>query len=122
MTADVWLHLASALRAYRTRMGTGQVPDGLLTLEAAAVAVMRGQERPTSDAPACTCDGDGMAQLLLTTDQAAKVLAVSESTVRRLIDAGQLDAVTVGERSRRIRRSDLETYVAHLNDQENTDG
>ncbi len=51
---------------------------------------------------------------LLTFNEAGKHLGVSLSQVQRLVRAGDLPAVTVGERSRRIRRADLITYLANL--------
>jgi excisionase family DNA binding protein len=49
--------------------------------------------------------------LLLDLSTAAATLAVSRSTLYRLLDAGELPSVTVG-RSRRITRASLVAYVA----------
>jgi len=50
--------------------------------------------------------------LLLTYDDVASELKVSARTVARLVGDGKLPSVTVGARSRRIRRADLEEYVS----------
>jgi excisionase family DNA binding protein len=46
-----------------------------------------------------------------TVAQAARLLAVSPSTIWRWIDAGKLQAYRLGGRTIRIRRSDLESVV-----------
>ncbi|MDP9388179.1 MAG: helix-turn-helix domain-containing protein [Actinomycetota bacterium] len=51
--------------------------------------------------------------LLLSLEDAADVLNVSPSTVKRLVRAGELPAVKVA-RTTRVRRSDLDAYVAAL--------
>lgn len=47
---------------------------------------------------------------LLTLQQAADRLQISMSTIRRLINAGKLQAVRIG-RNLRIRPADLEAYI-----------
>lgn len=62
------------------------------------------------------------APLLLTVADVARELAISEWSVRRLIDDGDLPKVVMpsaklpgrASRSVRVRRCDLETYVASL--------
>lgn len=51
---------------------------------------------------------------LLTVDEAGRRLAVSRSTVYRLVAAGDLVRVTVGERSARITRASVDRLVARL--------
>ncbi len=51
---------------------------------------------------------------LLTYGQAAEQLGVSVSKVKTLIRRGDLPAVDVGERNRRIRRADLISYIDNL--------
>jgi excisionase family DNA binding protein len=51
---------------------------------------------------------------LLTYTQVAEHLGISLSKVRRLIRAGDLTAVNVGERNPRVRRADLAAYIADL--------
>lgn len=48
---------------------------------------------------------------LLTLADVADFLAVSLSTVRRLVRDGNLPAVRVGQRSIRVRPEDLEAYL-----------
>ncbi|MGH2531480.1 MAG: helix-turn-helix domain-containing protein [Thermomicrobiales bacterium] len=47
----------------------------------------------------------------LTVAEAASILKVDRSTVRRWIDRGDLPAVRVGQRSLRIRRNDLDRVI-----------
>lgn len=51
---------------------------------------------------------------LLTYAQVGEHLGVSLSKVKRMIRAGELTAVNVGERNPRVRRSDLAAYIASL--------
>jgi len=48
---------------------------------------------------------------LLTTAEVAKILRVSDKTVLRIIEAGQLPAVRVGKRWR-VSRADLQEYLS----------
>jgi excisionase family DNA binding protein len=50
---------------------------------------------------------------LLTTVEVAKTLKVSRSTVYKLMESGRLKSVHLGSR-RLIRRSDLESFIANL--------
>lgn len=60
--------------------------------------------------------GVEMAEELLTVLQAASYLQLSDKTIRRLINNCQLTAFKVGNRSWRIKRSDIEAYLqAHTN-------
>jgi len=53
---------------------------------------------------------------LLTVSQAADYLQLSDKTIRRLIKSQQLTASRVGNRSWRIKTSDIERYLqAHAN-------
>ena len=52
-------------------------------------------------------------QLLFTVKEAARILQISRTTVYELIYAGVLLSVKIGT-CRRIRRSDLESYVQDL--------
>jgi excisionase family DNA binding protein len=51
---------------------------------------------------------------LVTVPEAARLLRVSTSTVRRLIDRGQLPSYRVGQRSVRLNRRELGRAVAPL--------
>jgi DNA (cytosine-5)-methyltransferase 1 len=53
---------------------------------------------------------------LLTVAQAAKYLKLSEKTIRRLIKSHQMIASKVGDRSWRIKTSNIDEYLnAHTN-------
>ncbi|MFF5496358.1 helix-turn-helix domain-containing protein [Streptomyces aquilus] len=52
-------------------------------------------------------------RLLYTPEEAAEALAIGRSTLYELMADGVLTYIKLG-RSRRIRRTDLETYVAGL--------
>lgn len=52
-------------------------------------------------------------RVLLTYDEAGRLLGVSESTVRRLVKAERLRAVAVG-RARRIHRGDVDSFAETL--------
>jgi excisionase family DNA binding protein len=54
----------------------------------------------------------GVPQTLLTVADVAKVLAVCTKTVRRLIDAGELPCVRIGN-SIRVSPSDLNSHIAY---------
>ncbi|MCL2213701.1 MAG: helix-turn-helix domain-containing protein [Treponema sp.] len=57
-----------------------------------------------------------MTDELLTVSQTAKYLQLSEKTIRRLITNSKLSASKVGNRSWRIRASDVDKYInAHTN-------
>ncbi len=51
---------------------------------------------------------------LLTYDQVAEVLKVCRSIAQRLVYAGEIRAVPVGKRLRRVRRADLDAYIRRL--------
>jgi excisionase family DNA binding protein len=50
-------------------------------------------------------------ELLLTPEEAARLLGLSPFTVRRLLRQGELPGRKVGKRQWRIRRADLEEYL-----------
>ncbi len=54
-----------------------------------------------------------VSKLLITVSEAGRVLAISRSKVYELMDAGYIHSVCIG-RSRRIRVSDLEAFVASV--------
>ena len=58
-----------------------------------------------------------MTRLLLTVPEAAEALAISRSKLYELLAAGLIRSVRI-DRSRRVPVEALETYVAHLLDQE----
>lgn len=67
----------------------------------------RHKAKPPKSYPNKTTDPDR----LLTIDEAARRLAVSVATVRRLIGSGRLRIVRLTDRVLRIRPRDLETFL-----------
>lgn len=51
---------------------------------------------------------------LLTDEQVAERLQVSEKTVQRLRESGRLRSVVVGVKSRRVRSDHLDAYITSL--------
>lgn len=111
-------HLALALARHlrRCRDDGLEVPDAVRQLADATLAVARGRQEATNvDVLAELTDGGpAMGSYLLDYETAARLLGVSRRTVERLVASGDLVAVTVGDGSPRIRRSDLEAYVDGL--------
>lgn len=110
-------HLAVALArhvAAQHRAGHSP-PTELLAVAEALRDVITGRQGPSS----CACgaadvDSGLMAvPVLLRLPEAAHVLAVSRSTVERLVASGELVSVRVGA-GVRVRRDDLEAYIAAL--------
>jgi excisionase family DNA binding protein len=54
----------------------------------------------------------GPAALLMTAPEVAKALAVSESTLARLVAAGRIPVIPVGKRGIRFDPADLRAFVA----------
>ncbi|HVM10330.1 MAG TPA: helix-turn-helix domain-containing protein [Acidimicrobiales bacterium] len=100
-------HESDVLRAWVVRLLDLDDPDFRVT--SGHVGSMFGRALPGVDAAADTRP-DG---LLLDLDGVAAELAVSVSTVKRLVAAGHLPAVKVLGATR-VRRADLEHYVAEL--------
>jgi len=51
----------------------------------------------------------------MTVAEVAGLLSLNQQTIRNYIDAGRLSAVRVGSRRVRIRREDLESFIAGQN-------
>lgn len=51
---------------------------------------------------------------LLKIPEAAEILSISPLTVRKLISEGKLPAVRIGNKSIRVRKSDLREFVENL--------
>ncbi len=118
MTDDVETarHLASALHAHRVRVERdgGAVPATLHMLERLARSrVNPGQAGSTFDQPGTAPHDESVTARLLTYRAAADALAVSESTVKRLVAAGALPVVHVGGAAR-IRVEDLDAFVGGM--------
>lgn len=77
--------------------------------------VLTGQEGSISSQGFASAHTSAMRSLLLDIDDCGDELQVSPATVKRLIRSGELPAVKVG-RTTRVRRADLEEYVARLGD------
>lgn len=78
--------------------GVDRTPGAVLRVE---IPVVNGRLRP----------------LLLTTDQAAGMLAISKSKLYELITAGELVSLRV-DGSRRVALDDLEAYVRRLREEQ----
>src|SRR3954470_18742475 len=119
-TADVSAarHLEAALRVHRARVERdgGAVPDAVLLLERLArYRVSGSQDGSTFDDSADQLDDQAVTPRLLTYRQVGDALAFSESKVKRLVAAGELQAVRIGGATR-IRVGDLDAFVAALGD------
>ena len=80
-------------------------------------AARSGQERPSLPIEAEVCSpSEAMAQLLLTYEDAGRVLGLSARQIRRLVAEGEIFAVTVADRTRRIHADDVTEYAARLRD------
>jgi excisionase family DNA binding protein len=86
-----------------------------------ALAALSGTERRRLDDFGDRADTLGMAPILLSYDEAATVLCVSERMVRSLVHQGDLPAVSIG-RARRIHREDLDAYADSLRAKPSTNG
>ena len=102
--------IALGLGALRRQMQTDGVrlPADVKALQE-RFAARSGHTRTTVDVAPVVAD-PAEQSLLLTYDDVAALLRVSERTVRRLVGNGQLLAVRVAGATR-IRRSDLEEFV-----------
>jgi excisionase family DNA binding protein len=110
-------HLAVAVHDYRKRCVVTGTPAPLAQLDQLFHTlrwVNQGQPGSSIDSAPALSDAAPVAPRLLTIEQTAAVLAVSTSTVKRLIARGELPAVTVGVGNSRVRVSDIDRYVAGL--------
>ncbi len=103
-------HLTRAIELYARACHAdgGVLPSELADLYAA----MNGPERTKLEDDADERDVASMS-ILLTYQEAADRLGVSERTLRRLAARGDLATVSIG-RARRIRPADLEAFVEAL--------
>lgn len=115
-----WAHVAVALSRYvrAARTDGAQVPPVVARLLEVALICARGrQEAPTVDALGELVDAAPVS-LLLRPAAVAAALDVSERTVDRLLASGALASVRVSG-TRRVRRADLEDFVAGLPSRDN---
>lgn len=108
-------HLVRALEAHRLWCRTNGygMPEALDRLASMARG---GQDRTSSDDSAAFGEAVPM-PLALGYDEAARLLSVSERTIRRLVASGELASVTLTPNTRRILRRDLEAYAERLAEQ-----
>jgi excisionase family DNA binding protein len=114
--AHLAAHLAQAIASHNvTAVRDGfSVPRELLQLEAAARNKVRsGQSGSTFATEEATADAEVMAPRLLTYAEAGRLMAVSDSTVKRLVAAGDLSPVHIGGAAR-LRICDLDSYIDAL--------
>lgn len=110
-------HVAIALARHRQALRREQVtaPEGFDDLLDAMTRLARsGQAATHLDPVADLAEYAPVTPLLLTKAEAGEALGISTRSVDRLIADGRLTAVRTGTASVRIRRSDLENYVASL--------
>lgn len=108
-------HLAVAIRCHRQRLRADlqPTPPALADIERdCAQRAREGQEGPMLETGGLGDDGNGMT-LLLTPEQVADALAVSSSTIKRLLASEDLPSVKIGD-ARRVHRDDVERYVDSL--------
>lgn len=112
---DGWMVLLGAIDMLQQRRRSLGRPllEELAALRTLAFRVMSGQPGPMSAEAPAPLHHAGMARLLVNIAEAADMLGVSETTVKRLIRAGELPAVKVGG-STRIRCTDVGSYVMRL--------
>lgn len=53
-------------------------------------------------------------EVIYTPEEVAKIIRVHPRTVYRMIDSGRLKAFTVGNRSQRIKKSDLDKLMGNI--------
>jgi excisionase family DNA binding protein len=111
-------HLARAIQNYERvcRQNGARLPIALRELHDTLVSmpegVRSGQEQSRSDSVSAPVE-DSVMSLLLDYGSAGRWLDVSESTVRRLVDGGELRSVSIG-RLRRVHRDDVIEYADKL--------
>ncbi|MDP8931101.1 MAG: helix-turn-helix domain-containing protein [Actinomycetota bacterium] len=81
--------------------------------EACRRRATQGQRVPPSAAAVAGSENGGES-LLVTVEEAGRMLSVSSRTVKRMVSDGRLPSVLVGG-ARRVRRADLDEYVRNLN-------
>lgn len=108
------------MNAPKGRRPAGQADDGGAVLRAGAPGprVARAMQSvgcstamPTAEHPALPAINTP--KMLYSIAEAAALLSLSRAHLYRLLERGELTSIRIG-RSRRVSRSELEAYVAHL--------
>jgi excisionase family DNA binding protein len=119
LDAPALRHLARALEEHRGWCRAAGLGFPAQLEEFARFVARNGQERTNLPDDSPTVDTPPMAPIALTYREAGALLSVGERTIRRLVEQGELPAITVGgPRTRRIRREDLVAYADSLRQQE----
>lgn len=117
LTPELAWHIARGLELRRGELQQMGVRDPSLAEVEAVFRKGQDGSRPGQDGshwpPAAPEAHARPVRMMLTIDEAADELRVSASTVKRLVRAGALPTVKV-EGTTRVRRQDLEAYVAAL--------
>ncbi len=110
----------AALVAMALRLGVRELPavlrrngepvGGEMAALTALCSASTGQHRPKVAAEVDPGEG-AVVPLAVSFADAARSLDVSERTVRRLVEKGELKAVTIGGRSRRVPVGELSDYL-----------
>lgn len=115
MNTSPWVVVLGAvaqMEERRRRAGKPPVEE-LAALRSVVFRFMPDQDGPISPEIAAVPDSGRMGRLLVDLEDAADVLDVSVTSVKRLISRGELPAVKVGGATR-VRTADLAGYVARL--------
>jgi excisionase family DNA binding protein len=113
-TAEVVAFIAGAVREHRQlyRRNGAAVPDGVLDLmDALSFGVTQGHPGSSQAAVQRTEQIEPMTPRLVTYETAAKLLAISLSTLKRHIRAGDFHPISIGGASR-IRVCEIDAFVA----------
>jgi excisionase family DNA binding protein len=109
LDGDAVRHLARALAGYRRDCRRDRVTFPVEFAPVIDVLASSGVQRPSFDAAAVNGE-TRLVPLLLEPEGAARQLAVSERTLRRLVKDGEAQAVKIGN-STRFAPQDLERFV-----------
>lgn len=109
MTALWSAHLAHAVERHRRHCRDNgiAVPVELFAL----VELLSGHQELPEPWPLPRPGDDAGVPMAVDFTEAGRLLSVSTSTVRRLVKAGDLAAVDIGQRGRRIARAELVRYL-----------
>lgn len=115
LDAEAAQHVQAALLHYRRRLRQNYhwPPPDIDALERALAqpsGTAAGRPGPPPVDPSGGGTDGGPDRLLVTVEEAARMLAVSQRTVERLLADDRLPSVTIG-RARRIHRDDLDAFL-----------